>query len=109
VGDPATGQVTDHELDPQRLGFEQSEPSALTGGDAAFNATVFERVVDGEKSAVRDAVLLNAGAGIAAHEAAGGELEERVAAGVDRARESIDSGAARRVLTGWVETTQALA
>ncbi len=108
MGDPATGQVTDHELDPQRLGFEQSEPSALTGGDAAVNAAVFERVVDGEKSAVRDAVLLNAGAGIAAHEAADGELEDRVAAGVDRARESIDSGSARRVLDLWVRATQSL-
>jgi anthranilate phosphoribosyltransferase len=108
VGDPATGQVADHELDPRKLGFETSEPSALTGGDAAFNAAVFERVVDGEKSAVRDAVLLNAGAGIAAHEAAGGELEERVAAGVDRARESIDSGSARRVLDLWISTSQSL-
>ncbi len=109
VGDPATGEVTEHELDPKRVGFEQSEPSALTGDDAAFNANVFERVVDGEKSAVRDAVLLNAGAGIAAHEGAGGELEDRVAAGVERARESIDSGAARRVLDLWVSTTQSLA
>ncbi len=81
----------------------------MTGGDAAFNAAVFERVVDGEKSAVRDAVLLNAGAGIAAHEGAGGELEDRVAAGVERARESIDSGGARRVLDLWVSTTQSLA
>ena len=92
VGDPATGQVTDHELDPQRLGFELSEPSALTGGDAAFNAAVFERVVDGEKSAVRDAVLLNAGAGIAAHEAADGDARgsrgrrRRAGARVDRLR-----------------------
>ena len=109
VGDPATGEVADHELDPQRLGFELSEPSALTGGDAAFNAAVFERVVDGEKSAVRDAVLLNAASGIAAHEAADGTLEDRVAAGVEKARESIDSGSARRVLTQWVEKTRSLA
>jgi len=109
VGDPAAGKVTDHELDPQRLGFDRSEPSALTGGDAAFNAAVFERVVDGEKSAVRDAVLLNAGAGIAAHEGGDGALEDRVAAGVERARESIDSGEARRVLDLWVSTTQSLA
>ena len=109
VGDPATGEVADHELDPTRLGFELSEPSALTGGDAAFNAAVFGRVVDGEKSAVRDAVLLNAAAGIAAHEGGEGGLEDRVAAGVERARESIDSGSARRVLDLWVSTTQSLA
>lgn len=108
VGDPATGQVSEHVLDPQRLGVELSEPSALMGGDPAFNAAVFERVLDGEKSAVRDAVLLNAGAGIAAHEAAAGDVEDRVAAGMERARESIDSGSARRVLDLWVSTTQSL-
>ncbi len=108
VGDP-TGQVSEGVLDPQRLGFDVSEPAALTGGDAAFNAAVFERVVDGEKSAVRDAVLLNAGAGIAAHEGGDGALEDRVAAGVERARESLDSGEARRVLDLWASTTQSLA
>jgi anthranilate phosphoribosyltransferase len=109
VGDPATGRVAEEVIDPQRLGIDPSEPSALTGGDAAFNAAVFERVLDGEKSPVRDAVLLNAGAGIAAHEAAGGGLEDRMAAGLERARESIDSGSARKVLDLWVSTTQSLA
>jgi anthranilate phosphoribosyltransferase len=109
VGDPESGQVSEEVLDPHRLGFDVSEPAALTGGDAAFNAAVFERVVDGEKSAVRDAVLLNAGAGIAAHEGGDGALEDRVAAGVERARESLDSGEARRVLDLWASTTQSLA
>ncbi len=109
VGNPASGQVSEEVLDPQRLGFELSEASALTGGDAAFNAAVFGRVVDGEKSAVRDAVLLNAGAGIAAHEGVDGSLEDRVAAGVERARESLDSGEARRVLDLWASTTQSMA
>jgi anthranilate phosphoribosyltransferase len=108
VGDPASGQVSEETLDPKRLGFELSEPSALTGGDAAFNAAVFGRVVDGEKSAVRDAVLLNAGAGIAAHAGGDGTLEDRVAAGVERARESLDTGEARRVLDLWASTTQSL-
>jgi anthranilate phosphoribosyltransferase len=108
VGDPGTGQVSEQVIDPQRLGVDRSEPSALTGGDAAFNAAVFERVLDGEKSAVRDAVLLNAGAGIAAFEAADDELEDRLAAGLERARESIDSGKARRVLDLWASTTQSM-
>ena len=108
VGDPGSGQVSEQVIDPQRLGVDLSEPSALTGGDAAFNAAVFERVLDGEKSAVRDAVLLNAGAGIAAFEAAGGDLEDRLAAGLERARESIDSSNARRVLDLWASTTQSM-
>lgn len=109
VGDPGTGRVSEEVVDPQRLGIELSEPSALTGGDPAFNADVFRRVLDGEKSAVRDAVLLNAGAGVAAHEAAAGSLEDRLVAGMERARESIDSGAARKALDRWSAATQALA
>jgi anthranilate phosphoribosyltransferase len=109
VGDPATGEVGEQTIDPQRLGIDLSEPGALTGGDAAFNAAVFERVVDGEKSAVRDAVLLNAAAGIAAYDAAEGDLHDRLAAGIEKARESIDSGSARRVLDLWATTTQSLA
>jgi anthranilate phosphoribosyltransferase len=108
VGDPGNGQVSEQVIDPQRLGVDLSEPSALTGGDAAFNAAVFERVLDGEKSAVRDAVLLNAGAGIAAFEAADGDLDDRLTAGLERARESIDSGNARRVLDLWASTTQSM-
>ena len=109
VGDPATGEVGEQTIDPQRLGIDLSEPGALTGGDAAFNAAVFERVVDGEKSAVRDAVLLNAAAGIAAYDAAEGDLHDRLTAGIEKARESIDSGSARRVLDLWATTTQSLA
>src|SRR4051812_20258103 len=52
VGDAGTGQVSEQVIDPQRLGLDLSEPAALTGGDAAFNADVFRRVLDGEKSAV---------------------------------------------------------
>ena len=109
VGDPGSGQVSEQVIDPQRFGIDLSEPSALTGGDASVNAAVFTRVLEGEKSAVRDAVMLNAGAGIAAHEGTDGSLDDRLAAGVERARESLDSGAARDVLARWVETTQSLA
>jgi anthranilate phosphoribosyltransferase len=53
--------------------------------------------------------MLNAGAGIAAHEGGEGDLEARVAAGVERARESLDSGAARDVLDRWISATQSMA
>jgi len=105
----AEGALSEGVIDPRNLGFSYSSATALAGGDAAFNARVCERVLDGEESAVRDAVLLNAGAGIAAHEATGGELDARMKDGIDRARESIDSGSASQVLKKWVQTTQALA
>jgi anthranilate phosphoribosyltransferase len=108
VADGSSGEVSEDSIDPRAFGFEYSPGSELTGGDAAFNAKVFERILAGDDSAVRVAVLLNAGAGIAAHEVAGGDLESRLSAGIMRAAESIDSGAAKRVLDTWARTTQTL-
>jgi anthranilate phosphoribosyltransferase len=62
-------------------------------------------VVAGEQGQVRDAVVLNAGAALAIHAAEPGSLEERLAAGIDRAKESVDSGRAKAVLERWVEVS----
>ncbi len=69
---------------------------------------MFRRVLDGEAGAPRDAVLLNAGAGIAAHAGQPGSLVERLAAGIEQARDSIDSGRARDVLARWAAATEEL-
>jgi anthranilate phosphoribosyltransferase len=102
----ADGSVAKETLDPGALGIARSQPEDLRGGDAAHNADVFGRVLAGETGAVRDAVLLNAAAGLAAHAGPGGSLVERLEAGLARARESIDSGAARETLARWVQVTQ---
>jgi len=108
VGAGATGEVVEDQIDPRRFGIAFSAPEALRGGDPAYNAKVVEQVLEGERSAVRDAVVLNAGAGIAAHEASDADLSDRLAAGMARAAESLDSGAARRVLDLWASATQSL-
>ena len=108
IADGATGEVSEDTIDPQAFGFDYTPVSELTGGDPAFNAKVFERVLGGEESSVRTAVLLTAGAAIAAHEAAGGELEARLRSGIERAKASIDTGAATKVLENWARTTQTL-
>ncbi|MFY0405575.1 anthranilate phosphoribosyltransferase [Solicola sp. PLA-1-18] len=102
------GEVETATLDPRDLGVEPSPIDALAGGDAAFNADVFRRLVDGETGAVRDAVLMNAAAGLAAHAAEPGDLVTRLRAGMERAQESIDSGSARRVLDRWAAVTAEL-
>jgi anthranilate phosphoribosyltransferase len=61
--------------------------------------------VAGEQGQVRDAVVLNAGAALAIHAAESGTLEERLAAGIARAQEAIDSGRAKAVLEKWVEVS----
>ena len=103
----ADGTVVEEVLDPIELGLELAPAGALAGGDVAYNADVFRRVLDGETGAPRDAVLLNAGAGIAAHAAQAGSLTERLASGIEQARDSIDSGRARDVLARWAAATDA--
>ncbi|MGJ9411977.1 anthranilate phosphoribosyltransferase [Aeromicrobium sp. CF4.19] len=103
------GEVVEGVVDPTHLGVELSSADALRGGDPTYNADVFRRVLSGEISPVRDAVLLNAGAAIAAHAGGQGDLTEVIAAGMERAAESIDSGAAGDVLERWATATQDLA
>ena len=96
------GTVTEARIDPLDLGIDRATADALRGGDVEHNAAVVHSVLEGEKGAVRDAVLLNAGAALAVYDAPGAPVEESLAAGVERAREAVDSGAAKATLGRWV-------
>ncbi|MGH3365655.1 MAG: anthranilate phosphoribosyltransferase [Nocardioidaceae bacterium] len=100
----ADGSVEHEVLDPAGLGLAPGSPEALRGGDVDFNAEVVLRVLDGETGPVRDAVVLNAGAALAVHQGTPGTLTERVAAGMVRAEEALNSGTAKATLARWVET-----
>lgn len=95
------GKVGHDQVDPAALGITRSTADDLTGGDVAFNADAVRRLVAGAAGPVRDAVLLNAAAGIAAFEAGAGSLEERLADGYQRASAAVDSGAVEAKLTAW--------
>ena len=95
------GQVTEEVLDPADLGIPRVEQDALRGGNAETNAEVARRVLAGEQGAVRDAVLLNAAAAIAAARAADAGLVDRLADGLEVARQALDSGAAADALDRW--------
>ena len=98
------GEVTAHELDPRELGIELTSVDALAGRDGAYNATLVRALLAGEKGPIRDAVLLNAAAGLtAADPEADAPLMDRLAANMRRAAESLDSGAAADVLDRWIE------
>ncbi|MGQ0632896.1 MAG: anthranilate phosphoribosyltransferase [Sporichthyaceae bacterium] len=101
------GTVFEGALDPFTLGVPRSEAGALRGGDAAFNAAVVRELLAGRTGPVRDAVLLNAGAALAVTDDGGAPLPERVAAGMARAAEAVDSGAGEHLLTCWVAATKA--
>ena len=108
VHDVRDGVVETVTVDPRELGLTFAAPESLRGGDRAFNAAVVRAVVEGrEHGPIRDAVLLNAAAALAAL-APSGQLAPRLATGLAAAAESIDSGAAAASLHHWIATTQAL-
>ena len=100
------GAVSEHVLDPGVLGLPRGTAEGLRGADAAYNAEVVRRTLDGEQGPVRDAVLLNAGAALAVHAQTDGTLEEQLATGLARATEAVDSGEARAALDRWVAATR---
>lgn len=65
------------------------------------------RLLDGERGPVRDAVLLNSAAALVALDPGEGTLDEQLSAGIARAAESIDSGAAKGALERWVAASNA--
>ena len=105
------GAVTEETFDPRDVGIEYAPLEALRGADATYNAGVARKLLAGERGPVRDAVLLTAGAALAALEAVGTpagalpSLNERLAAGIARANEAIDSGAAQATLDRWIDAT----
>jgi anthranilate phosphoribosyltransferase len=101
------GAVEPDRLDPGALGIPPSRPDDLRGGPPAFNADVFRRVLDGEKGPVRDAVLLNAAAALAAFDERSARLHDAIGAGMERAAAAVDDGRAAAQLERWVTVSQA--
>src|SRR5262249_47511485 len=86
---------------PADAGLAPMPLEAVRTGTAAENSVRVRAVLEGIRGADRDYVLINAGAGLLA----AGRVSD-LRAGVAAASESIDSGAALRVLDAFVATTQ---
>ncbi|MEU6127843.1 anthranilate phosphoribosyltransferase [Saccharopolyspora sp. NPDC047091] len=98
VGD---GQVRQERIVPEDLAIPRTTPEALRGGDAEVNAEVVRRLLAGDRGPVRDAVVLNTAGALAAHDGIGTDLDAQLRAGISRAEQAIDSGAAAELLTRW--------
>lgn len=93
------GEITDYTITPEQFGFERGGADELKGGEPSENAQILRRILGGEKSAARTAVLLNAGAAI--HIVKDVPMED----GIRMAREAIDSGAALAKLDEFIAAT----
>ncbi len=84
------GEIRRYEVHPSDVGLKQAPVSALAGGDPSENVRILMDVLSGaDKGPKRDAVILNAAAVLQV-----GGLAATLQEGVERARESIDSGRA---------------
>ena len=104
VAEVRDGAVSTYELEPEAIGITVSDSTALLGGDAQRNASILREVLAGEIGPARDIVLLNAAAALQAGDAAADWRE-----GIEKARESIDSGAATAKLDELIRYTTAQA
>jgi anthranilate phosphoribosyltransferase len=94
------GRLETYAVTPEYVGLEPVPDGAVGAGTPEQNARVLRGVLHGEPGPERSLAVLNGGAAIyVAGRAA--SLEE----GARRAEESIDSGAARDALNGWLERT----
>ena len=92
------GELATYEVTAEQVGLERAPDGAVGAGTPVANARVLRRVLDGGPGTERSLALLNAAAAIYVSGRAGS-----LADGVERARDSIDSGAALATLERYLE------
>lgn len=99
--------ITDYQMSPEDLGLAAAGVETLKGGTPEENAKILRSVLEGEKGPRRDAVVMNAAAGVVVgqrskHPSGLPALKE----GVEIAEAAIDSGRALDKLERLVKLSQ---
>ena len=102
VGELRNGEIREYEIHPEDFGLPMVASRNLKVSGPEESRRMLLAVLDDEPGPARDIVLLNAGATLYA-----ANVVDSIAAGVDKAREAIRSGAARAKLHQFVAATQA--
>ena len=92
------GTFTSYEITPEQFGLTRCSKDDLVGGTPAENAQITRDILAGKQGPKRDAVLMNAGAAIYMAGKA-----DSIQAGINLAKEIIDSGKAAEQLAKFVE------
>jgi anthranilate phosphoribosyltransferase len=83
------GGVKEYRVSGKDYGLQVATQQEMSGGDAAYNAELTLRVLNGEKGWMRDLVLLNSGMRLYL-----GEIAPSIGDGIEVARQALDAGAA---------------
>jgi anthranilate phosphoribosyltransferase len=97
------GEIDSYTVSPEDLGVERVAADAVRFGVPEENARIARDVLSGTRCPERELTLANAGAAIYV-----GGVADSLAAGVEAAREAIDSGAAADAMERYVERTKEL-
>lgn len=94
------GSLHTYEIKPEDFGLSRCKKEDLSGGDPKENAAITLSILNGEKGAKRDAVLLNAGAALYI-----GEKAKSIQEGINLAARLIDSKKALKVLEDFIKVS----
>ena len=88
------GKITSYQVSPQDFGLAAAGVKTLAGGTPQENAAILRAVLEGQKGPRRDAVIMNAAAGIAVGSSKNSAGLPALKEGARIAQEAIDSGRA---------------
>ena len=94
------GTLHTYEIKPEDFGLSRCKKEDLAGGDPKENAAITLAILNGERGAKRDAVLLNAGAALYI-----GEKAKSIQEGINLAARLIDSKKALKVLEDFIKVS----
>ncbi|MGE5104971.1 MAG: anthranilate phosphoribosyltransferase [Betaproteobacteria bacterium] len=103
VGELSNGEVAEYEIHPEDFGLSMKSNRGLKVADAVESKEMVLEALRDVEGTPREIVVLNAGTALYA---AG--LVPSIAAGIERARETIASGAALRKLEQFIAATRAI-
>ncbi len=98
------GAVEQYQFDPADHGIARATLADLRGGEVDVNLRIANQILDGVEGAPRDIVVVGAAAALRA-----ADHHDSWDAAIAAAKESIDSGSARRVRDEWVKLSSSLA
>ena len=101
VSELKDGELSNYKISPTDFGLKIADINDIVVADSAASLAMIDDVFTGNKSAARDIVILNAGAGIYVS-----GITDSLASGIELAGDSIDSGKASAARDAYVRATQ---
>lgn len=100
IAELTRGAIGTYTINHDTFGIARAHLQDLAGGDPSDNARIIREILEGERGAPRDIVLMNAGAALCV-----GELARDLHEGIQLAAASIDSGNASARLNALIDAT----